>query len=106
MLSHAHVPHMQRNTYTPHTQPSPPSVWLALEHKGIPYDTVLIDLRDKPQWYKDMVPTTLVPAVEINGQVVYESRDILMVRGVVCLCEGVGCVGGEGWVCEVCRVSV
>lgn len=74
-------------------------VWLALEHKRIPYDTILIDLRDKPgtwlsidpisppeahathpEWYKAMVPTTLVPAARINGELVYESKDILMVR--------------------------
>lgn len=55
-------------------------VWLALEHKGVEYDTVLIDLRNKPDWYKSMVPTTLVPAARINGELVYESRDILMVR--------------------------
>lgn len=54
-------------------------VWLALEHKSIPYDTILIDLRNKPEWYKAMVPTTLVPAARINGELVYESRDILMV---------------------------
>jgi hypothetical protein len=35
-------------------------VWLQLQAKGIPYEEVLINLRDKPQWYKDMVPTTLV----------------------------------------------
>lgn len=35
-------------------------VWLQLQAKGIPYEEVLINLQDKPQWYKDMVPTTLV----------------------------------------------
>lgn len=38
-------------------------VWLALEEKEIPYDCVLIELYNKPTWYKDLVPTTLVPAV-------------------------------------------
>lgn len=38
-------------------------VWLALEEKGIPYDCVLIELYNKPAWYKELVPTSLVPAV-------------------------------------------
>lgn len=56
-----------------------PQVWLALEEKNIPYDTVLINLQDKPEWFKNMVPTQLVPAVKINGELVYESYDIMMV---------------------------
>lgn len=40
-----------------------PQVWLALEEKGIPYDCVLIELYNKPAWYKELVPTSLVPAV-------------------------------------------
>ncbi|KAK9829557.1 hypothetical protein WJX72_006479 [[Myrmecia] bisecta] len=52
-------------------------VWLALEEKQIPYDTVLINLRDKPDWYKAMVPSLLVPAAKIKGELVYESYDIL-----------------------------
>lgn len=54
-------------------------VWFALEEKNIPYDTVLINLQDKPGWFKNMVPTQLVPAVKINGELVYESYDIMMV---------------------------
>jgi hypothetical protein len=38
-------------------------VWLALEEKQIPYDCVLIELYNKPEWYKELVPTSLVPAV-------------------------------------------
>jgi len=54
-------------------------VWIALREKGIPYDEVLINLYDKPQWYKDMVPTSLVPAVKFasSGEVVWESEAIL-----------------------------
>eukprot|EP00884_Botryococcus_braunii_P008653 jgi/Botrbrau1/1778/Bobra.0217s0033.1 len=52
-------------------------VWLALEEKKIPFDTVLINLRDKPDWYVKKVPTKLVPAAFINGELVYESLDIL-----------------------------
>lgn len=54
-------------------------VWFALEEKNIPYDTVLINLQNKPDWFKELVPTQLVPAVKINGNLVYESFDILMV---------------------------
>jgi len=54
-------------------------VWLQLQVKGIPFDEVLIDLRDKPDWYKEIVPTTLVPAIKLadSGDVVWESRDIM-----------------------------
>ncbi|KAH8045747.1 glutathione transferase [Aureococcus anophagefferens] len=63
-------------------------VWVALEKKGIPYDEVLINLQDKPDWYKEIVPTTLVPAIEFHddawdasargsGRLVWESADIL-----------------------------
>ena len=54
-------------------------VWLQLQVKGIPFDEVLVDLRDKPDWYKEMVPTTLVPAIKLadSGDVVWESRDIM-----------------------------
>ncbi|MGK7922104.1 MAG: glutathione S-transferase family protein [Trichodesmium sp.] len=53
-------------------------VWFALEEKQIPFEVELINLRDKPQWYMDMVPTGLVPAVKIEGELVYESKDILL----------------------------
>jgi len=53
-------------------------VWLALEEKGIDYDTAFIDLRDKPVWFKQMVPTALVPAATIDGELVWESLDILI----------------------------
>lgn len=54
-------------------------VWLSLREKGIPYDEVLINLYDKPKWYKEMVPTNLVPAVKFkdSGDVVWESEVIM-----------------------------
>lgn len=48
-------------------------VMLALEVKGIPYDTVLVDLRNKPQWYLKAVPTGLTPACRIKGVLMWES---------------------------------
>lgn len=59
-------------------------MWFALEEKSIPYDTVLINLQDKTEWFRKMVPTQLVPAVKINGELVYESYDIMMVGCADC----------------------
>lgn len=53
-------------------------VWFALEEKEIPFETEFIDLSNKPKWYTDLVPTTLVPAARIEGELVYESKDILL----------------------------
>lgn len=53
-------------------------VIFALEEKEIPYQVEFIDLRSKPQWYLDIVPTGLVPAAKIKGELVYESKDILL----------------------------
>ncbi|MEH2037841.1 glutathione S-transferase family protein [Nostoc sp.] len=53
-------------------------VWFALEEKEIPFATEFIDLSNKPKWYTDLVPTTLVPAAKIEDKLVYESKDILL----------------------------
>lgn len=53
-------------------------VWFALEEKEIPFETEFIDLSNKPKWYTNLVPTALVPAAKIEGQLVYESKDILL----------------------------
>lgn len=55
-----------------------------MAEKDVPYDSVLIDLRDKPAWYKEIIPTALTPAARINGELCWESMDILLVR--FCLC--------------------
>jgi len=63
-------------------------VWVALEKKGISYEEKLINLQDKPEWYKEIVPTALVPAIEFHdatydsnkpgsGRLIWESKDIL-----------------------------
>lgn len=65
----------------------PPSlcrVWLALEWKGIDYDTMLINLRDKPDWFLELVPTGLVPVAKIRDKLIHESYDILRVRPEDC----------------------
>jgi len=48
-----------------------------LLEKNIRFDTVLIDLQNKPDWYVKQVPTTLVPAIEIDGVTSWESLVIL-----------------------------
>ncbi|MCF4969592.1 glutathione S-transferase family protein, partial [Nostoc sp. CMAA1605] len=53
-------------------------VWFALEEKEIPFATEFIDLSNKPKWYTELVPTTLVPAAKIEENLVYESKDILL----------------------------
>ena len=54
-------------------------VWIALEAKGVAYDEVLIDLRNKPAWFLELVPTGLVPAIKHTdtGELVWESLDIM-----------------------------
>ena len=60
-------------------------VWLILRAKDIPYDEQLIPLQNKPDWYKALVPTTLVPAVLFHDEdteknerrIVWESSDII-----------------------------
>jgi glutathione S-transferase len=53
-------------------------VVFALEEKEIPYQVEYIDLGSKPQWYLKLVPTGLVPAAKIEGELVHESKDILL----------------------------
>ena len=60
-------------------------VWLILRAKKISYDEQLISLQNKPDWYKALVPTTLVPAVLFHEdsdkknerRIVWESSDII-----------------------------
>ena len=53
-------------------------VWFALEEKEIPFATEFVDLINMPKWYIDIVPTGLVPAVKIEGELVYGSKNILL----------------------------
>ena len=55
-------------------------VWIAIHEKGVPYESVGVDLRNKPAWYKEMIPTALVPSVRFfpDDELVYESKDILL----------------------------
>jgi glutathione S-transferase len=51
-------------------------VRIALAEKGIAYDTVVIDLDDRPQWLYELNPAGKVPVLE-NGLVLPESAVIM-----------------------------
>lgn len=52
-------------------------VWMTLIEKDVPFDSMLIDLADKPVWYSEVVSTGKTPAVKIGGNVTVESYDII-----------------------------
>lgn len=57
-------------------------VWLWLEEMQIPYRVRKVTMfcyGEKEAWYKEKVPSGMLPAVEIDGQIITESDDILMV---------------------------
>lgn len=68
------------NTYPFTNVMSAVQVWIALEEKGIPFDTVLIDLFKKPEWYPEVAANGQTPSVRLDGENICESWDILMVR--------------------------
>lgn len=37
------------------------------------YDPVFINLKAKPEWYTDKIPTGKVPAILVDGQSIYDS---------------------------------
>jgi glutathione S-transferase len=56
-------------------------VWLWLEEKRIPYRIKKITMfcyGEKERWYKRIVPSGMLPALELDGRLVTESDDILM----------------------------
>jgi glutathione S-transferase len=55
-------------------------VWLWLEEKQIPYRIAKVTMfcyGEKESWYKRKVPSGMLPAVELDGQIITESDDIL-----------------------------
>lgn len=57
-------------------------VWLQLEEKRIPYHVEKINMNcygPKPDWYIRMIPSGLLPAINLGGKVIPESLDIMMV---------------------------
>ncbi len=56
-------------------------VWLWLEEKQIPYRIEKVTMfcyGQKEAWYKRKVPSGMLPALELDGQLITESDDILM----------------------------
>jgi glutathione S-transferase len=55
-------------------------VWLWLEEKRIPYRIQKVTMfcyGQKERWYKQKVPSGMLPALELDGQLITESDDIL-----------------------------
>jgi glutathione S-transferase len=46
---------------------------LTLAEKGLEHEYVAIDLRNKPDWYNEVLPTGKVPLLEHNGHRIWES---------------------------------
>jgi glutathione S-transferase len=56
-------------------------IWLWLEEKQVPYRIEKITMfcyGKKESWYKQKVPSGMLPAVELDGQIITESDDILL----------------------------
>ena len=56
-------------------------IWLWLEEKQIPYRIQKVTMfcyGKKESWYKRIVPSGMLPAVELDGQIITESDDILI----------------------------
>jgi glutathione S-transferase len=56
-------------------------VWLWLEEKKIPYRIKKVTMfcyGIKEQWYKKIVPSGMLPAIELEGRIITESDDILI----------------------------
>jgi glutathione S-transferase len=56
-------------------------IWLWLEEKQIPYRIEKVTMfcyGEKESWYKQKVPSGMLPAVELDGRMITESDDILL----------------------------
>lgn len=56
-------------------------VWLWLEEKQIPYRIQKVTMfcyGEKESWYKQKVPSGMLPALELDGEIITESDDILL----------------------------
>ncbi|GLG98825.1 Pyrimidodiazepine synthase, partial [Gryllus bimaculatus] len=49
---------------------------IVLNAKGLDYDEVFVDLKDKPEWLFKMHPKGLVPVLDTGDKIVIESLDI------------------------------
>ncbi len=56
-------------------------VWLWLEEKRVPYRVEKVTMfcyGEKERWYKQKVPSGMLPAIELKGRLITESDDILL----------------------------
>merc|ERR1712070_59224 len=55
-------------------------VWMWLEEKAVPYQIQKVTMfcyGEKDKWYKRKVPSGMLPAVELDGEIITESDEIL-----------------------------
>ncbi|MGA1476623.1 MAG: glutathione S-transferase family protein, partial [Prochlorothrix sp.] len=56
-------------------------IWLWLEEKQVPYRIEKVTMfcyGEKERWYKQKVPSGMLPAIELQGKLITESDDILL----------------------------
>ncbi len=56
-------------------------IWLWLEEKQIPYAIQKVTMfcyGEKERWYKNVVPSGMLPAIALDGDIITESDDILI----------------------------
>merc|ERR1712028_70856 len=66
-----------KHSWCPYCQ----KVWLWLEEKKVPYRVEKVTMfcyGDKESWYTQKVPSGMLPAIELDGEVVTESDEILV----------------------------
>lgn len=63
LISHALCPYVQRAA-------------IALEEKGVPYERIDIDLRNKPEWFLALSPLGKTPLLRVGDTPVFESAVI------------------------------
>ena len=64
LVSHPLCPYVQRAV-------------IALTEKGVLFTRTVVDLADRPQWFKDISPLGKVPLLRTQGEVIFESAVIL-----------------------------
>lgn len=64
LVSHALCPYVQRAV-------------IALTEKGVPFTRTVVDLDDKPDWFRTISPLGKVPLFKVDGHVLFESAAIV-----------------------------
>ncbi|HSW25528.1 MAG TPA: glutathione S-transferase family protein [Burkholderiaceae bacterium] len=50
---------------------------IVLREKGVPFARTVVDLDNRPQWFRDISPLGKVPLMRVQGEVIFESAVIL-----------------------------